>query len=99
MPIKTFRFHPFAPGPARDGAYAALVRCPPDRPFPLHRHLGAETTLFLRGSVRDEDSGELLLPGDLLTQPTGSLHCLTVLPPYECVFAVLMENGLPDFDP
>ena len=99
VPIKTLLVHHFTPGPARGNAHAGLVRCPPGLPFPLHRHRGDETTLFLSGTVRDEDTGELLLPGDLVTRPAGSLHRLTVLPPHECIFAVLLQDGLPDFDP
>jgi len=98
VPLKTFLIHPFLPGRARGDALASLIRCPPGLPFPSHRHVGTETSLFLRGAARDEDTGELLLPGELLTRPSGSHHRLSVLPPYECVFAVLLENGLPDFD-
>jgi len=99
VPIKTLMVHHFVPGPACGEAHAGLVRCPPGLPFPVHRHRGSETTLFLSGAVRDEDTGELLLPGDLVTRPAGSLHRLTVLPPRECIFAVLLQGELPDFDP
>lgn len=99
LPIQTLRLHHFMPGPRCRATHAGLVRCAPGLPFPIHRHTGPETTLFLRGTVRDEDTGELFLPGDLVTRPAGSLHRLMVLPPYECVFAILMEDGFPDFDP
>ncbi len=99
LPISSVRFFHFVPGPARGSAHAGLVRCDPGSRFPVHRHAGAETTLFLRGTVRDEDTGELHLPGDVVTRPAGALHRLTVLPTYECVFAVLLEDGFPDFDP
>jgi anti-sigma factor ChrR (cupin superfamily) len=96
--LKTLLVHHFDPGPARGTAHAGLVRCRPGVPFPVHRHRGTETTLYLAGAVRDEDSGAIMLPGDLVTLPEGSLHRLTVLPKTECVFAVLLENDLPDFD-
>lgn len=98
-PLKTLLVHHFTPGPARAGAHAGLVRCQPGAPFPTHRHRGLETTLFLSGAVRDDDTGELMLPGDLVTRPAGTLHRLTVLPPHETIFAVLLEDELPDFDP
>lgn len=97
-PLKTLLVHHFTPGPARQNAHAGLVRCQPGVPFPTHRHRGTETTLFLSGAVRDEDTGELMLPGDLVTRPADSVHRLTVEPPHECVFAVLLEDELPDFD-
>lgn len=98
-PLKTLLVYHFDPGPAHASAHAGLVRCQPGVPFPVHRHRGAETTLYLAGAVRDEDSGAILLPGDLVTLPAGSVHRLTVLPPRECVFAVLLEDPMPDFDP
>lgn len=97
--LKTLLVHHFTPGPARSGAHAGLVRCQPGAPFPVHRHRGTETTLFLSGAVRDDDTGELLLPGDLVVRPADTLHRLTVLPPRECIFAVLLQDELPDFDP
>lgn len=97
--LKTLLVHHFNPGPARAGAHAGLVRCQPGVPFPVHRHRGTETTLFLSGAVRDDDTGELLLPGDLVIRDADTLHRLTVLPPRECVFAVLLQDELPDFDP
>jgi anti-sigma factor ChrR (cupin superfamily) len=98
-PVKTLLVHHFTPGRACGDAHAGLVRCQPGVPFPVHRHLGPETSLFLRGAARDDDSGELFLPGDLVVRPTGSVHHLSILPPYECVFAALLENGLPEFAP
>lgn len=97
-PLKTLLVHHFTPGPGRAGAHAGLVRCQPGVPFPTHRHRGVETTLFLSGAVRDDDTGELLLPGDLVVRPADSVHHLTVLPPRECVFAALLQDEMPDFD-
>jgi hypothetical protein len=98
LPLGSVSMHSFEPGPEWNGAYAALVRCAPGLPFPLHRHVGKETTLFLSGTVVDDDSGATHLPGDLVSRPAGTLHRLTVLLPRECVFAVLMEDGFPEFD-
>jgi quercetin dioxygenase-like cupin family protein len=97
-PLKTLSVHHFDPGPGRPNAHAGLVRIAPGVPFPVHRHIGTETTLFLSGSVRDDDTGAVYLPGDLAVLPGDTVHHLTVLPPRECVFAVLLEGGMPDFD-
>lgn len=99
--LGTLLVHHFEPGPALAGAgaHAGLVRCQAGRPFPTHRHLGAETTFFLAGTVRDDETGELFLPGDIVSKPAESMHRLTVLPPQECIFAVLIEGEMPDFSP
>lgn len=99
--LGTLLVHHFEPGPALagTGAHAGLVRCQAGRPFPTHRHLGPETTFFLAGTVRDDETGELFLPGDIVSKPAESMHRLTVLPPQECIFAVLIEGEMPDFSP
>jgi hypothetical protein len=88
----------FEPGPRISGAHAGLVRCQPGRAFPTHRHLGTETTLILSGGISDDDTGQIFLPGDVVTMPEGTVHHLRIMAPHECVFAVLMEGGFPDFD-
>jgi quercetin dioxygenase-like cupin family protein len=88
----------FEPGPRYEGAHAGLVRCQPGMDFPTHRHLGTETTMILAGGISDLDTGEVFLPGDVVTKPADTEHHLRILAPHECVFAVLMEGGFPDFD-
>lgn len=88
----------FEPGPRYADAHAGLVRCQPGMPFPTHRHLGTETTMILAGGISDDDTGEVFLPGDVVTKPGETVHHLRILAPHECVFAVLMEGGFPDFD-
>lgn len=97
--LGTLLVHHFEPGPRLAGAHAGLVRCQAGAPFPTHRHLGAETTFFLAGTVRDDDTGQLFFPGDLVSKPADSLHRLSVLPSQECIFAVLIEGEMPDFSP
>lgn len=87
----------FSPGPERAGAHAGLVRIAPGAPFPEHFHKGREITLMLSGAARDEGSGTVHLPGDLLTKEAGSTHRISILPPHECISAVLIEGEAPRF--
>lgn len=95
--FKTLRVHHFKPGPQRAGARAGLVRIDPGIPFPEHRHKGREITLMLSGAARDEESGKVYLPGDLLEMAAGSTHRISILPPHECIFAVLIDGEEPRF--
>lgn len=99
LQLGTLLVHHFDPGPKLAGAHAGLVRCPAGAAFPTHRHLGPETTFFLSGTVRDDDTGALFFPGDIVSKPAESMHRLTVLPSQECIFAVLIEGEMPDFSP
>jgi quercetin dioxygenase-like cupin family protein len=95
--MKSMHVFHFAPGNALRGAHAGLVRVAPGTTFPSHTHVGTETTLFLAGTARDDVSGTLHLPGDVVTLGPQSVHHATVLPPHECIFAVLFEGGTLDF--
>lgn len=95
--FKTLRVCTFSPGPERAGACARLVRIAPGTPFPAHCHKGREITLMLSGAARDEDSGTVHLPGDLLAKEAGSTHRISILPPEECIFAVLIDGEEPLF--
>lgn len=98
LTLGSVRLYNFAPGPSLEGAYAAIFRCDAGAPFPTHRHGGKETTLCLAGLVRDEDSQKLLFPGDVVSMEPGTIHRLSILPPHECVFALLLEGGYPEFE-
>jgi hypothetical protein len=88
----------FAPGKGIGPAHAAfLLRCDAGAIFPEHTHGGEESTLFLSGVIRDDDSGRLYHPGDLVTMPAGSPHRLRVLPAGDCVCAVLVKDQFPRF--
>lgn len=91
--LRTMNVFHFPPGERLRGAHAGLVRVLPGTTFPSHTHLGTETTLFLAGMARDDDSGKLHLPGDIVTLGPQSVHHATALPPHECIFAVLFEGG------
>lgn len=95
--FRTLRVSRFSPGPERAGAHAGLVRIAPGAPFPEHFHKGREITLMLSGAARDEGSGTVHLPGDLLTKEAGSTHRISILPPHECISAVLIEGEAPRF--
>lgn len=97
VPFKTLRFYAFDPGKERAGARAGLVRIAPGSPFPEHCHQGREVTMMLSGAARDEESGAVHLPGDLLEKEAGSTHRISILPPHECIFAVLIHGEDPRF--
>lgn len=93
-------FH-FEPGPReRDAAPrvdAGLVRFAAGVEYPRHRHVGDETMLVLRGGLVDDASGRRLVAGDVLHQGPGTAHGLRALPDEDCVAAVLLRGGLPEF--
>ena len=98
LPLGAVSFYHFEPGAQLEGAHAGIVRCQSGSAFPEHRHLGEETTLILSGCIQDDDTGALFLPGDVVTAPEGTVHHLRIPTPHDCVFAVLMAGGFPDFD-
>lgn len=98
VPFRGLRMYSFRPGRDCAGTHAGLIRVDPGTPFPVHRHRGTETTLMLSGAAQDEETGQVYLPGDVHTMPSGSMHRARILPPHECVFAVLMIGDQPDFE-
>jgi anti-sigma factor ChrR (cupin superfamily) len=60
----------------------------------MHRHLGLERVLVLRGGYRDEPSGRVYGPGDLHEMSPDSSHAYTALPERELVLAVSVVSGV-----
>ncbi|HEY6080026.1 MAG TPA: cupin domain-containing protein [Polyangiaceae bacterium] len=83
-----------AGGPRVALADNGLVRLEAGAPFPLHRHLGFERTLVLRGGYRDAASGKLYLAGDWHEMPAGTSHAYSALPGGELLLAVSIVEGV-----
>jgi putative transcriptional regulator len=85
---------PVRPG-AKLGASAIgmLLRTQPGVTLPRHGHAGAERTFVLQGGYRDS-SGTEVWAGEYSDLPAGSEHDLHVLPPCDCVAAVLVHGGV-----
>jgi anti-sigma factor ChrR (cupin superfamily) len=84
------RVHVMEDDPAR-GFRAVLVWAQPGASMPLHRHLGDEEILVLRGRLTDgrEEYG----PGDICRSRTGSVHSETALDAGDCVCYVVYHGG------
>lgn len=95
-PIAYFHFQPGAR--LATVAEAGVVRLAPGMTFPRHRHRGDEHGLVLTGTLRDDSSGKLGLPGDILFMPDGSVHTVTAVSDETCLFFVLLYGGTPDIE-
>jgi anti-sigma factor ChrR (cupin superfamily) len=84
------RIHVAEDDPARDFR-AVLVWAQPGASMPLHRHLGDEEILVLRGRLTDgrDEYG----PGEVCRSRTGSVHSETVVNDEECVCYVVYHGG------
>ncbi len=93
-------FH-FEPGPrelaAASRVDAGLVRFRAGMAYPRHRHLGEELTLVLRGGFREDVTGLEVVAGDLLHRAPGTVHGHEIFADEDCVVAVLLYDGLPEF--
>jgi putative transcriptional regulator len=87
----------FSAGASLPGTHAGFLRLLPGLRFPRHRHVGQEVSLILSGAIRDEDSGVVQHPGDLLVMAPGSEHAFVAVPPHECVIALLLYESWPHF--
>jgi putative transcriptional regulator len=82
------------PGPGLGaGAVGMLLRTRPGVTLPRHGHHGAERTFVLQGGYRDS-SGVEVWAGEYADMPAGAEHDLHVLPPCDCVAAVLAHGGV-----
>jgi anti-sigma factor ChrR (cupin superfamily) len=82
------------PGPgAGTAALAMLLRTAPGTLLPLHRHVGPERTFVLQGGYEDS-AGREVWAGEYADQPAGTQHQLRVLPPVDCIAAVLVQGGM-----
>jgi anti-sigma factor ChrR (cupin superfamily) len=70
---------------------ASLIWASPGARYPLHRHLGDETTLILQGACRDEHGS--YAAGDVARMRAGSTHGLEVLPGEDCIGYVVARGG------
>lgn len=78
-----------AAGPRLAKATAGFVRLGPQVRFPQHRHLNGEEHVFLiQGSYQDE-SGEIVKRGQLVSLPALHNHHLTALDGPVCIGAVV----------
>jgi len=87
------------PGPRLSAvAEAGVVRLAPGMTFPRHRHRGDEHGLIICGSLREDNSGRIGYPGDILFMPDGSTHSVTAVSSEPCMFVVLLYGGTPDIE-
>lgn len=84
---------PIAAGPRSTGAIATFARFTPGLTFPAHTHLGDEITFVLEGALRDS-TGRVVVRGDELFKPEGSLHGFVVTDDGECIAAALAQGGI-----
>lgn len=92
----------FDPGPRVRAAGASqvdagLVRFGAGMPYPRHRHLGDEYMFILSGGLVEDETGRRLVAGDFLHMAAGTEHGFRILPGEDCVAAVLLYDGLPEF--
>lgn len=79
----------FAGGPKLTGATCGLVKVKPRRIFPAHKHQDDEWVFVLQGQAQ-EDSGEILRPGDLHLGAAGTSHTFKTLGDEPFIFAVVL---------
>jgi hypothetical protein len=85
---------PVKPGAALGpSAIGMILRTTPGVTLPAHVHDGPERTFVLQGGYRDS-AGTEVWAGELHDMPAGGEHSLHVLPPAECIAAVLVHGGV-----
>ena len=84
-------------GPALAGVRPGLVYVEPGVHFPVHRHIGEETSLYIQGEARFDD-GMVARAGELRSMPDGSTHGFTVTSEVPLIFAVVV-GGVEMEDP
>lgn len=95
-PMSLFHFHP---GPSlRSQAEAGVIRLFPGVSFPPHRHIGDEYGLVLTGALREDATGRIGYPGDVLFMPQDSKHTVTAVSQTPCIFLVLLYGGTPEIE-
>jgi putative transcriptional regulator len=75
-------------------AVGMMLRTTPGVILPYHGHSGPERTFVLQGGYRDSAGGAEVWAGDFADQPAGAEHELHVLPPCDCIAAVLVHGGV-----
>lgn len=94
MPALSMHFLHFQGGGRLAGVECGLVRVEPGKRFPTHRHPDEEWVFVLAGSAREEETGEVWLPGDLVVREPGSRHAYHTLGDEPYLFAVLLRGGI-----
>jgi len=94
MPDLRMHFLHFQGGERLAGIECGLVRVEPGTRFPTHRHPGEEWVFVLAGSAREEETGDVWLPGDLVIREAGSRHAYHTLDDGPYVFAVVLRDGI-----
>jgi predicted ChrR family anti-sigma factor len=84
------KVHVVSEDPARN-LRAVLVWGQPGARMPMHRHLGDEEILVLRGRLCDERAE--YGPGDICRSRTGSIHHEEVVGSEDCVCYVVYHGG------
>ena len=74
-------------------AIGMLLRTTPGVTLPAHVHDGPERTFVLQGGYVDS-LGTEVWAGEFHDMPAAGEHSLLVLPPAECVAAVLVHGGV-----
>ena len=85
-PLPGIKVIHFDHGPALAGAETGLVRLAAGHAAPCHRHVGAEVSFVLEGTLWEGDT--CYFPGQALPQPAGSVHTFTAGTERDLVFAV-----------
>lgn len=79
----------FDGGPKLTEATCGLVKVKPKRIFPAHQHQDDEWVFVLQGEAQ-EDSGQILRPGDLHFGAAGTSHTFKTLGDEPFIFAVVL---------
>jgi anti-sigma factor RsiW len=85
-PLPGIKVIHFEHGPALLGAETGLVRIAAGQAAPRHRHVGAEVSFVLEGTLWEGET--CYFPGQALPQPAGSVHTFTAGTERDLVFAV-----------
>lgn len=76
---------------------AGIVRFGAGLSYPRHRHHGDEYMLILSGGLVEDESGRTAIEGDMLHMAADTEHGFKIMADRDCIAAVLLFNGLPDF--
>jgi len=85
-PLPSIKVMHFDHGPALLSAETGLVRLAAGQAVPRHRHVGAEVSFVLEGTLWEGDT--CYFPGQAVPQPAGSVHTFTAGAERDLVFAV-----------
>jgi len=87
----------FEGGPRLEGATCLAARFEAGTGHPRHRHRCDEHVLVLTGAYLDSATGRVVGVGDIAHMPAGTEHALHVLEKTDCIAAILMAGGCPEY--